>query len=85
MLCQNISTTPNYLIKFLQGRTIQTTGFSLNQDTPIRNIKNILKQNKGVWFSLFLADAYDVEDFMNFWLFQKENQIWDPDPYCGYP
>jgi hypothetical protein len=56
----------------------------LGLDTPIRNIQNILRQNKGVWFSFYLADDYDAEDFRDFWLFQTEDGIWNPDYYCGY-
>jgi len=46
-----ISTTPNYPIAFIQEQTITTHG--VGQATAIANIKNILDQNKAVWFVFY--------------------------------
>jgi len=76
-----ISTNPNYGITSCTPATIPTQ--SQGQAAAIANIKNILHQDRGVWFSFYLARSADWNAFFNYWLYQPETAIWDPDPYCG--
>jgi C1A family cysteine protease len=81
VLCGNIATTPKNPITSITAQTITTTG--VDQATAVANIKNILNQNKGVWFAFWLADNTDWNAFYSFWS-QNEGVMWDPDPYCGH-
>ena len=80
--CGSISTSPNYPISSIQETTITTNG--VGQTTAIANIKNILDQNKAIWFAFYLADDTDWNAFFTFWNTQDETALWDPDPYCGH-
>ena len=80
--CGSISTSPNYPITSIEDTTIET--HAVGETTAISNIKNILDQDKAVWFSWFLADDIDWSDFFTFWGTQSEDAIWDFDPYCGH-
>ncbi|MGC1404910.1 MAG: C1 family peptidase, partial [Thermodesulfobacteriota bacterium] len=79
--CSTISTTPEYpftpfSISSQTAQTIPTTG--VGQATAIVNIKNILNQNKGVWFGFWLANTTDWNSFHNFWSTQPETAVWVP-------
>jgi C1A family cysteine protease len=80
--CGSIATTPSYPITSLQAEVIQTTG--VGQSTAIANIKNILNQNRGIYFGFQLADQADWNAFYNFWGSQSESTLWNPDGYCGH-
>ena len=80
--CGSISTVPNYPITSIQAVTIPTQG--VGQATAIANIKNVLNQNKGVFFSFALATQSHWNAFYDFWNNQPESAVWNPDPYCGY-
>ena len=80
--CGNIATTPKYSINSITAQAISTTG--VGQTTAIANIKNILNQNKGVWYGFWLANSSDWNAFYSFWGNQNESAIWDPDPYSGH-
>ena len=80
--CGSISMTPDYPITSIQEQVITTAGVS--QSTAIANIKNILNQNKGVWFAFYLANQTDWNAFFNFWANQSESTLWNPDVYCGH-
>ena len=80
--CGSISTSPDYPIASIQETTITTHG--VGQATAIANIKNILGQNKAIWFAFYLADGPDWSAFSSFWNTQGETALWDPDPYCGH-
>jgi hypothetical protein len=82
--CGSISISPDYAITSIQEQVIPTTGGTITQDTAINNIKNILNQNKAVWFGFNLANQTDWNDFFNFWGNQTEDAVWNPDPYCGH-
>jgi len=82
--CGSISISPDYPITSIQEQVIATTGGSITQDTAINNIKNILNQNKAVWFGYYLANQTDWNAFFDFWGNQTENAVWNPDPYCGH-
>ncbi len=80
--CGSISTSPNYPIDFIDEQTITTHGVS--QATAIANIKNVLHQDKAVWFGYLLATESDWNNFRNFWNNQDETAIWNPDFSCGH-
>ena len=80
--CGSVSSSPNYTIDSIQATTITT--HVVGQTTAIANIKNILGQNKAIWFGFFLADNTDWNAFSTFWNTQGETALWDPDPYCGH-
>jgi hypothetical protein len=77
-----ISTTPYYPITSINTQTITTQGVS--QATAIDNIKNVLNQNKAVWFAFFLPTADDWNNFRDFWYNQPGTAIWNPDFSCGH-
>jgi hypothetical protein len=79
--CGSIGTVPNYPITSIQDQTIPTTG--VGQSTAIANIKNILNQNKGIYFGYSLADQTAWNAFYNFWYNQDESILWNPDSYCS--
>ena len=81
--CAGISDSPYYPIP-VGGVTSTTIDTHTNQDTAIANIKNILNQRKGVWWSFFLANGTDWGDFHDFWNNDNETTIWNPDSYCGH-
>jgi len=60
----------------IQDMTIQTVDVS--QSEAIANIKNTLLQNKAVFLG-FYANGDQWRDFCNFWRYQDETGIWDPD------
>ena len=59
--CASISTSPNYPIAFIDETTIDTQG--VGQATAIANIKNILHQDKAVWFGFFMPTEADGNQF----------------------
>ena len=80
--CDTISTTPEYPIASMQEETVETHGEG--QATAIANIKNVLNQNKAIWFAFFLPTGADWGSFFNFWNYEAENAIWNPDFSCGH-
>lgn len=81
--CPMVSTTPNYPMNTIDDETITTQGVS--QAQAIANIKNILLQNKGVWFGFYLPNETAWNDFLNFWDNQGESIVYDIDQYAGIP
>lgn len=79
---ETISTTPNYTIAQCTAELIET--HDVGQETAIANIKNVLAQNRAVWFGFFLPTGEDWDQFRNFWLGQPESAIWSPDYSCGH-
>ena len=82
-LCGSISTTPNYSTSSVSDSTIATHG--VGQATAINNIKNVLDQNKAVWFGFFLCNSADWQVFFNFWNNDSENELFDYDYSCNKP
>jgi hypothetical protein len=80
--CASISTSPNYPIDFIDEQTITTHG--VGQATAIANIKNVLHQNRAVWFGFFMPTKADGDNFKSFWNNQGETVIWNPDFSCGH-
>jgi hypothetical protein len=83
--CGSISINPDYPINYIQAQTIPTTG--IGSSTAINNIKNILNQNKGIYFGFCLADSNDWNEFLDFWRGvhgETEATLWNTDNYCGH-
>jgi|GEM_PF-652353 hypothetical protein len=79
--CAAITTTPRYPFSWVaQHEVIQTTG---TDPEAITNIKNILQQNKGVWFGFFLPHLAAWNQFFDFWDNQPETTLWTQEQYCG--
>lgn len=77
--CATITKTPGYGITSIDEVTIPTHG--VTEATATAYIKNILTQNKGVWFGFFLPNDTAWNDFFSFWNTQAESVLWDFDPY----
>lgn len=80
--CDEIAKEPNYPIGSIASKRITTQ--NVPETTAINNIKNILHQNRGVYFSIFYADTIDLDNFRNFWRNQNENYVYDLDYYAGH-
>ncbi len=78
---QTISTEPNYAIAHCTSESIATHG--VGQSAAVNNIKEVIDQGRAVWFGYFLATEADWSQFFNFWDYQSENAIWNPDFSCG--
>ena len=78
--CDSIVKTPDYPFGFIQAEKITTT--DVGTETAIANIKNILNQNKAVYFHFCLFPP-DVPTFVDFWNYQAESTLWASDNYCG--
>jgi hypothetical protein len=79
--CESISTEPNYPIQSIVIKTIET--HDITEEEAISNIKNILHQEKGVYFSWYLPDLEYRQDFSEFWDEKSEDYIYDLDWDCG--
>ena len=77
-----ISTNPNYSISSITAGSISTHG--VGEDMAIANIKNVLLQDKAMQFSFYLPTAADWNNFFDFWGYQTEDVIWNPDFSCGH-
>ena len=77
-----ISTSPNYPLTRCTAKTIET--HNVGQTQAINNIKNILHQDKAVDFSFGLPNTADWNVFFNFWNYQTESAIWNPDYSSGH-
>jgi len=81
--CGLISTTPNYPITYIQETTISTQ--TVDQATAIANIKNVLDQNKAVWFGFILPNNTAWDGFGAFWASESESDVYAMDQFCGVP
>jgi len=81
--CHEIAKDPNYPISSIKSKRITTR--NAPEETAIENIKNILHQNRGVYFSVFYADETDIDNFRSFWRNENEEYIYDLDYYAGHP
>ena len=80
--CATISTSPDYPVALIDEQTIPTHGIGPAQ--AIANIKNVLNQNKAVWFAYFMATNADWDNFRTFWNNQPETVTWNPDFSCDH-
>jgi len=81
--CSSVSTDPNYPITSIEAVTIPTQ--TVDQDTAIANIKNVLNQDRAIFFGFFLPDGAAWSDFRSFWNDQGEDAVYDMDKFCGQP
>ena len=81
--CGTVSTSPDYPITSITAETILTHG--VGQVQAIANIKNVLSQNRAVWFGFFMGTQEDWNSFYAFWNTQAEDALWDFDATCGKP
>jgi len=81
--CSSISTSPNYPIKSITPLKITT--HRVSQAEAINNIKNVLHNNKAVYFVFCLPNSTAWDDFFNFWLNYDESAVYDIDKFCGIP
>ena len=79
--CESIAIEPNYPISTIHAETIET--HEISNETAIENIKNILHQQKGVYFSWFLTDNFYRKNFSSFWNNKDEESIYPLDCECG--
>jgi len=79
---QTISTSPNYSITTCTAESIATHG--VGQTEAVNNIKNVLAQDKAIWFSYFLPTGDDWNQFYDFWNYESEDAIFNPDYSCGH-
>ena len=63
--CGSLGTSPRYDIDSCSASYITTQG--VTQATAIANIKNVLNQNKPVWFAFYAPNSAADTAFMNFW------------------
>ena len=80
VLCSSIPTYPRYPIASIEAQVIET--HSVSDEQAIANIKNVLNQNKAVWFGFFMANE-DWNIFRNFWSNDAESTLWDFDITCN--
>jgi hypothetical protein len=78
--CNTISLYPNYSIGSIQALTIPTRG--IGKEAAIANIKNVLNQDKAVWFAFYLPTSDDWGAFYTFWSMQNESDLWNQDFAC---
>ena len=79
--CNAISTSPNYPITSITTETISTQ--NVGQAAAIANIKNVLNQNRAVFFGFFLGVLEDWQAFFSFWNNESEDVVWNFDDSCG--
>ncbi len=79
--CDSISKTPFYAISGIRTETIAIR--DVEEETAIGNIKNVLHQDRGVYFTVLFPDANDLGNFNAFWRERDEEYVYDLDYYCG--
>ena len=78
-----ITLEPYYPIGQCEPENVPT--HEVGQAAAISAIKNVLHQNKAVQFSFYMPNLAHQLDFINFWNWSTEEQLWHPDSYCGQP
>jgi len=81
--CDSISKTPNYPIEEVKATTIARHGTP--EEEVIFKIKNILHQERGVYFTIFFPDLSVIADFRDMWQNHDEEYIYKLDQFCGTP
>ena len=80
--CDDIAKEPNYPIGSIKSEKI--TIHNVDEEEAIDNIKNVLHQNRGVYFSVFYADDRDLDHFRDHWSNYDEEDVYDLDWYAGH-
>jgi len=82
IVCSSISTTPNYPISSIVAQTVPT--HDISQANAVANIKNVINQNRGIYFSFRLPNNTAWSNFFSFWDNESESVQWnDIDSFCG--
>ena len=77
-----IGDTPRYCVDTIQEQRITTLG--VGPATAVTNIKAVLDDNRGVWFSFFLPNATAWSHFdSNFWATGQATDIYDFERWDG--
>ena len=79
--CNSIATQPKYGIDSIVAETLETHGVS--QSEAIANIKNVLHQNKAVYFLWFFPTLAEWIEFVEFWETQGEDVTESLNYCCG--
>ena len=80
--CGSIATSPDYPINSIDAVSIET--HNVGQTTAIANIKNILNQDRAIWFGFFMPTNADGNQFQTWWSTQSESSIFNMDYTCGH-
>ena len=81
--CDSISKIPSYPIEEIKATTIALHGTP--EEEVIFKIKNILHQERGVYFTIFYPDLSVIDDFRDMWQNHDEEYIYKLDQFCGTP
>jgi len=79
--CEQIDTSTRFPVHRVAAVTIDTTAISRAE--AIANIKNVLLQNRAVWFGYFLPDQETWSRFFEFWSGSGESAVVHLDTACG--
>ncbi|MDD1760807.1 MAG: PKD domain-containing protein [Methanothrix sp.] len=77
----SISTSPHYNLSSISATAVATQ--DIDRETAITNIKNVLLQDRAIWFGFFLPDESAWKNFYNFWGTEPESAVWQPDFASG--
>ena len=76
-----IAMKPAYSVPSIRDEYIET--LNVSQDAAISNIKNVLRQNKAVWFGFYLPTTPAWYTFYDYWDNQTEEEVYNMDRFCG--
>ena len=77
----SIAMKPAYGVPYIRDEYIETVNVS--QELAILNIKNVLRQDKAVWFAFYLPTTPAWGDFRDFWANKTEEGVYNIDKFCG--
>jgi Zn-dependent metalloprotease len=77
----SIAMRPAYAVPDIMDEYIET--LNVSQEFAILNIKNVLKQNKAVWFAFYLPTTPAWQTFYDYWDNQTEEGVYNMDQFCG--
>lgn len=75
-----ITTEPNYPVASISAKAIPTHA---GQSAAIANIKNVIDQDKAVWFGFYAPTGSSGDQFMSFWSSKSSTAVFDMDIYDG--
>jgi Zn-dependent metalloprotease len=77
----SIAMRPSYGVPDIMDEYIETLNVSMEQ--AVLNVKNVLRQNKAVWFAFYLPTEAAWDTFYDFWDNQTEEGVYNIDQFCG--
>ncbi len=81
--CGSIAAFPSYMVSSIRASRIPTQGVS--REAAVANIKNVLQQNKVVWFGFFVNRRAEWERLEEFWENRPETEVWSFNDNCTGP